>query len=80
MAKNYLTAEIKAAIIEAFEQAGGVEYLVEIAKRDPPTFCRLLAKLMAQFAIRRHGLAIAAARHALGDGRSPSSMRWNHLR
>ena len=35
---------------------------------------------MAQFAIRRHGLAIAAARHALGDGRSPSSMRWNHLR
>ena len=34
----------------------------------------------AQFAIRRHGLAIAAARHALGDGRSPSSMRWNHLR
>ena len=46
MAKNYLTAEIKAAIIEAFEQAGGVEYLVEIAKRDPPTFCRLLAKLI----------------------------------
>ena len=35
---------------------------------------------MAQFAMRRHGLAIAAARHALGDGRSPSSMRWNHLR
>ena len=34
---------------------------------------------LAQFAIRRHGLAIAAARHALGgDGRSPSSMRWNH--
>ena len=38
------------------------------------------AYVLAQFAIRRHGLAIAAARHALGDGRSPSSMRWNHLR
>ena len=38
------------------------------------------AYILAQFAIRRHGLAIAAARHALGDGRSPSSMRWNHLR
>ena len=34
----------------------------------------------AQFANRRFGLAIAALRHALGDGWSPSSMRWNHLR
>ena len=30
---------------------------------------------MAQFANRRHGLAIAASRQALGDGWSPSSMR-----
>ena len=29
----------------------------------------------AQFANRRHGLAIAASRQALGDGWSPSSMR-----
>jgi len=35
---------------------------------------------MAQFAKRRHGLVIAASRQALGDGWSPSSMRWNHLR
>ena len=34
----------------------------------------------AQFAKCRHGLAIAASRQALGDGWSPSSMRWNHLR
>ena len=34
----------------------------------------------AQFPNRRHGLAIAASRQALGDGWSPSSMRWNHLR
>jgi len=34
----------------------------------------------AQFAKRRHGLVIAASRQALGDGWSPSSMRWNHLR
>jgi len=46
VAKNYLTDEIKAGIIEAFEQAGGVEYLVEIARRDPPTFCQLLAKMI----------------------------------
>ena len=37
-------------------------------------------KNLAQFADRRHGLAIAASRQALGDGWSPSSMRWNHLR
>jgi len=36
--------------------------------------------LKAQFAKRRHGLVIAASRQALGDGWSPSSMRWNHLR
>jgi len=35
---------------------------------------------LAQFAKRRHGLVIAASRQALGDGWSPSSMRWNHLR
>ena len=38
------------------------------------------SKYLAQLAKRRHGLAIAALRHALGDGWSPSSMRWNHLR
>jgi len=37
-------------------------------------------KIKAQFAKRRHGLVIAASRQALGDGWSPSSMRWNHLR
>ena len=46
MASNRLTPEIKAGIIEAFEQAGGVEYLLEIAQKDPPTFCQLLAKVI----------------------------------
>ena len=42
MAKRLLTPEIKDGILEAFEQVGGVDYLVELAKVDPPTFCRLL--------------------------------------
>ena len=46
MAKRFLTPEIKDGIIEAFEQVGGVDYLVEIARRDPPTFCRLLAAII----------------------------------
>ena len=35
MAKKFLTPEIKDGILEAFEQAGGVDYLVELAKVDP---------------------------------------------
>ncbi len=46
MAKRLVTPEIKDGIIKAFEQAGGVEYLVQLAKVDPPTFCRLLAQLI----------------------------------
>ena len=46
MAKRLLTPEIKEGIIEAFEQVGGVDYLVEIARRDPPTFFRLLVAII----------------------------------
>jgi hypothetical protein len=46
MAKDLITPEIQAGIIEAFESVGGVDYLTEIALRDPPTFCRLLAKII----------------------------------
>jgi hypothetical protein len=46
MAKRLVTPEIKDGILDAFEQAGGVDYLVELAKLDPPTFFRLLAKVI----------------------------------
>ena len=46
MAKRLITPEIKDGIIEAFDQVGGVDYLIEIARRDPPTFCRLLAAII----------------------------------
>jgi hypothetical protein len=47
MAKRLLTSEIKDGILEAFEQVGGVDYLVEIGRRDPPTFCRLLMAIIS---------------------------------
>ena len=53
--------------------------LAAVAKALAKAECQSALKL-AQLAKRRHGLAIAALRHALGDGWSPSSMRWNHLR
>ena len=43
---NRIKPEIKAGILQAFEQVGGVDYLVEIARCDPPTFCRLLAQVL----------------------------------
>lgn len=41
-----LKPEIMDGIVKAFENAGGVDYLTEIAIKDPPTFCRLLARLI----------------------------------
>lgn len=44
--RNKLTATVKEAIIEAFNQAGGVEYLTRIANEDPKTFCALVGKVI----------------------------------
>ena len=41
-----LTPDILDGIGAAFEQAGGVDYLTEIALRDPPIFFLLLGKLL----------------------------------
>lgn len=43
---NKNTAELKAAIMAAFDEAGGQEYLVTVARDDPKTFCTLLGKVL----------------------------------
>jgi hypothetical protein len=43
---NKTTRDMKAAIIEAFERAGGVDYLHALANDEPRTFATLLAKVM----------------------------------
>ena len=43
---NKLTANVKACIMAAFADAGGIDYLVKVAKTDPRTFCTLLGKLL----------------------------------
>ena len=45
-AVNKTTAAVKAAIYEAFERSGGVEYLVRVAEDDPKTFLALLGRLV----------------------------------
>ncbi|PSH64670.1 hypothetical protein [Phyllobacterium sophorae] len=46
--KNKITKTIKEAVKLAFDEAGGHEYLLEVAKKDPKTFVQLVAKLIPQ--------------------------------
>jgi hypothetical protein len=43
---NKTTRAIKDAILNAFEEVGGENYLVKVAMEDPKTFCSLLAKIL----------------------------------
>lgn len=43
---NKTSADVKAAILGAFSQAGGVDYLAKVAEEDPRTFCTLLGKVL----------------------------------
>lgn len=43
---NKISADVKAGILEAFQRAGGAEYLHGIAQTDPRTFCGLLGKVL----------------------------------
>ena len=43
---NKIGAEVRAAILDAFVQAGGVDYLVRVANENPAAFCALLGKIL----------------------------------
>ena len=43
---NRTTGAMRDAIDQALDEAGGVDYLVQVARDDPRTFCGLLAKLL----------------------------------
>lgn len=43
---NKTTTAIKEAVVEAFNKAGGVDYLVGLSKSDPKTFCGLVGKVI----------------------------------
>jgi hypothetical protein len=45
-AVNKLTADLRDAIIDAFGQVGGAEYLVEQARANPQAFMALLGKVI----------------------------------
>jgi hypothetical protein len=43
---NKVTAQIKDAIMAAYDRLGGVEYLVRVGEEHPVVFCALLGKLL----------------------------------
>ncbi len=43
---NRVTASLKDAVLNAFEEVGGEKYLVKVAEDDPRTFCVLLGKIL----------------------------------
>lgn len=45
---NKVTVEVKSAILRAFEELGGWEYLVDVGRKKPEIFCALLAKIVPQ--------------------------------
>jgi hypothetical protein len=72
---NKLNANVKAAIEEAFQRAGGVEYLVKLAKEDKRTFAMLLGKLLPQQVIGDSDNPVQLLLRALDgkNGRIPSA-------
>lgn len=44
--RNKVTLKLKNAILQAFDNVGGMNYLEKVAKDDPRTFCTLLGKVL----------------------------------
>jgi hypothetical protein len=64
---NQLTASIKDAIHNAFEELGGTSYLVHVGRTDPRTFCALLSKLLPTKLANADGSPLLAALTELTD-------------
>jgi hypothetical protein len=64
---NALTASIKDAIQNAFENLGGASYLVHVGRTDPRTFCALLSKLLPTKLANADGSPLLAALTELTD-------------
>ena len=43
---NKVTGDVRRAILEAFDQLGGVDYLIQVGKDDPRTFLALLSRVL----------------------------------
>ena len=68
---NKTTRDMKAAIMEAFEMAGGVDYLHMLASEEPRTFATLLAKVLPSENINENrNIDVTALTDRLHEGRA----------
>lgn len=58
---NKATAELKTAILRAFDEVGGQSYLATIAQSHPQVFCALLGKVLPMQVAGPDGGAIAVS-------------------
>jgi hypothetical protein len=73
-ARNKITVEVRKAMYQAFERAGGTEYLLKVAQKDPKVFCRMLERLIpselkvdAGASLRPKIVVISGIEHAPGE-------------
>jgi len=64
---NRQTVAVKEAIEKAFNKLGGVDYLVHVGRKDPRTFCALLARLLPTKLANADGSPLLAALTELTD-------------
>lgn len=60
---NKSTADLKNAIMAAYDKLGGVDYLVDVGRSKPETFCTLLGKVLpkdiiAEVTVKSHEEAL----------------------
>jgi len=65
--QNSLTVSVKDAIQNAFQELGGMSYLVHVGRNDPRTFCALLSKLLPTKLANADGSPLLAALTELTD-------------
>lgn len=64
---NKLTVSVKEAVENAFNELGGMSYLVHVGRTDPRTFCALLSKLLPTKLSNADGSPLLAALTELTD-------------
>ena len=64
---NRNTVALKDAIENAFRKLGGTDYLVQVGRTDPRTFCALLSKLLPTRLSNADGSPLLAALTELTD-------------
>ena len=67
---NKTTQDMKSAILEAFERAGGADYLTRLAADEPRTFVTLLAKVLPNENVNENrNIDVNAMTERLQEGR-----------